>query len=295
MSRLKVEDLPVKGAVPDRRHAIDKERVRAELLGVAHTIRAGIVGEMRAEGERLVALSVRYRAGESMKKLAEEAGCARATLAARFTEMGVPLRGRSEAERVKWARLKDDPAAVERQLSKAWEAARGREVPLEERIRVAKTRYERMIYVNKGETEIADELRRRGLRVEQQLPVLSFNLDVALLGPRITVEVLGSNPKPALAKRLRERAEKLAREGWATVYVETWRREPGLSRSKDAAHRFISPRRIKPPFRPRDVAEYVIAFAEQLRRDPSARGQYRVIDGQGQPVSSPGLNPDHGA
>jgi very-short-patch-repair endonuclease len=290
MSRFKVEDLPDKGAFANL-----GDRVRAEMLAEFEAIRAEVRAEIEAEGAANMAFAARYVAGESMNQLAKEAGCARATLARRLSGMGVAIRGRSEAERLKWDRLKADPAAVERQLAKAWDAARGREVPLEERIRVAKTRYERMIYVNKGETEIADELRRRGLRVEQQLPVLSFNLDVALLDSRITVEVLGSNPKPALAKRLRERAEKLAREGWATVYVETWRREPGLARAKDASHRFVRPRRVKPPFRPGDVAEYVIAFAKELRRDPSTRGQYRVIDGQGQPVSSPGLNPDHRA
>lgn len=211
MRRLEVEDIPVERAVSDRYRRVAQK-----------ALERGRAGRLAIPG--LSTLADRYRAGESVKKLAGEAGLSRGRLTVALQEMGVPLRGRCEAERVKWARLKNDPAAVERQLSKAWEAARGREVPLEERIRVAKTRYERMIYVNNGETEIADELRRRGLRVEQQLPVLSFNLDVALLDSRITVEVLGSNPHPALAKRLRERAEKLAREGWATVYVETWRR-----------------------------------------------------------------------
>lgn len=66
----------------------------------------------------------RYLGGVSMKQLADERGVSRPTLTTAFRKRGVDIRGRSDAERLKWSRA--DRTVVERQLAAAWQAARGR-------------------------------------------------------------------------------------------------------------------------------------------------------------------------
>ena len=54
----------------------------------------------------------KYQSGMSLKQLAEQTGISRNAIRRQFMEQGVLIRGRSEAERVKWQAIKQAPDRV---------------------------------------------------------------------------------------------------------------------------------------------------------------------------------------
>lgn len=78
----------------------------------------------RVEVPDLDDLIRRYKAGTSILQLSKESGISRPVLTSRFREAGIQPRGQSEAQHLKWERIRDDPALVKRQLGAAWDAAR---------------------------------------------------------------------------------------------------------------------------------------------------------------------------
>lgn len=71
----------------------------------------------------------RYESGESLKSISDETQIGRGVLGRRFRQAGVDLRGRSEAERLKWQTIKEDPAMVRRQTRAASESVRRHPAP----------------------------------------------------------------------------------------------------------------------------------------------------------------------
>lgn len=81
--------------------------------------------------ERMPELLAEYAVGTSEKALAAKIGVTRGTMRALLIRHGARIRGRSEAETVKWAAMKHDRAAVERQCAAAWRAADARDETME--------------------------------------------------------------------------------------------------------------------------------------------------------------------
>lgn len=207
-----------------------------------------------------------YRAGTSMKQLADGAGISRPKLVREFRARGEPLRGRSAAESLKWQTLRQDRAAVVRQTRRAWEAVRGRIVPFEELCRRARTREERQIHRFLYEREVEAELVTRGVRCTPQKAVGPYNLDLALDEPRIAVEIIGcqmvSKRRAAYPKRL----EYICNAGWLLVLVVI----KGANRlGADYAR----------------IAKQIIVYAELSSRNPALRGKYGVIGRNGEPMT----------
>lgn len=84
--------------------------------------------------ENMAELLRQYREGASEKTLAAQAGVVRSTMRALLIRHGAQIRGRSEAELVKWAAIKRDRCAVERQCAAAWRAANARDDALEQAV-----------------------------------------------------------------------------------------------------------------------------------------------------------------
>lgn len=92
--------------------------------------------QMRGRGEFLALAGVKrrkpipieaiadYQGGMSEKATAQKYAVTRASLRVFLLDSGIAIRGRSDAEKVKWSALKTDRAAVERQCSAAWQAAK---------------------------------------------------------------------------------------------------------------------------------------------------------------------------
>ena len=247
-----------------------------------------------------------YRAGTSLNQLSKDFGHSRDALGRILKIRGIELRGQSDAERLKWATLKQSPALIERQLGKAWQAARDRDADLEQRIcalyqdsllssrqiaamlgasdanvrrilqanalganRIAERRafgaqglYTRN-NISPAEQPLRDELRRRGLLFVGQRRIANRNVDLALDELGVAVEI---------SRRHFSDSKNLARDRLKQIFSEHWR----LLVVYDYQRRGIDTPK---------VADQVIAFCEAARIDPAARGQYGVIDGDGQPVA----------
>lgn len=207
-----------------------------------------------------------YTAGESLKSLAARYGCDRSAIKNRLVRSGVPIRGRSEAEKEKWKRIKQDREKVVRQCGAAWEAAKS-ERSFDQTCRLAMMRYLNQSQIHAGENEIAKAIQERGLLVLQQFPVGPYNLDIAVAERGIAVEVVGTNWHPNTAVSLFKRTKYLLDCCWAVVFVFTWSAKATKA------------------FRPDLIAEQVIALAQGTGSDPSPWGKYGMVNRQGEPIS----------
>ncbi len=206
----------------------------------------------------------RYLAGASIKQLSDESGIGRNVLTRRFGLHDVPLRGRSEAERLKWRSIKTDRSAVVRQCGAAWAARTGNRDPLSRKIARARTAYENLIGARIGawEPELAAHLSSAGLDVRRQYPIGPYNVDLSLHPSRIAVEVFACKIAGQVSAK-RKRLEYIFDQGWRVVLV--W-----------------LPKRSAPDLSA--VAEKLVSLAKLKRGKPAASGQYGVIDGQAEAV-----------
>lgn len=76
----------------------------------------------------------RYTSGDSEKSIAEFFNVSRATIRRILEINNVNIRGRSDAEKLKWKKIKSTPGGVERQCKAAWEAADSIDDELEESV-----------------------------------------------------------------------------------------------------------------------------------------------------------------
>lgn len=216
----------------------------------------------------------RYESGVSVKQLAEELGTSRTPLLRLLRDRGLPVRGRSDAERLKWASLKRNPAAVRRQCSAAWKARRGSKDPRERQIARALTRYHRLTHRGANEDALADCLRERGFQVAQQFPARNYNLDIAFESERVAVELMRSNMTRRAATTSRERMEYLVNSGWCVLTI-------------------VDDPRSKLRLALGSIAQQVIAVVKLRRRRETFRGEYGMIRRDGEPLPRPRHYLDH--
>lgn len=204
-----------------------------------------------------------------MKQIAGEAGVSRTAMGRAFAGVGVEIRGRSDAERLKWAGMDSEKRAA--QVAAAHVAARGRVDTLASKLARAKTRYERLLHRGHMEDAIGRELQALGHRIDWQLPVGPYNVDIAIHGCRIAVEVSCGGGKASRRSLLPKRTQHIVDAGWTVIFVEAARggRAPSL------------------------VAERIHAISQSIGRDHASRGQYGVISGQGEALPSHGPHLDH--
>ena len=201
-----------------------------------------------------------YRSGMSMKQLSLKTGIQRSTLRRHFVSADVDIRGRSEAEGIKWAALKlKGRRAIRRQCGAAWKARRGSRDHVSVQMARARTRYLRMTHVGAFEDEIAIRLRKRGLDVRQQFPYGPYNLDIALHRDRIAVEITKSTNLP-MSPKLRKRTKSFFDGGWFLIQI-------------------LVPR---PPFDGRAVTDQIISIYESFGGLEPRPRKYWVIRGDGQ-------------
>ena len=241
----------------------------------------------------------RYRAGVSLKQLAKEAGCSRDVFYRLFRRHGVTLRNRSEAEIIKWAGIKTDPAAVAGQCGAAWQAADAKDANIERRIlslyrsgltskrAIAKQtgaglsnisrllrkhgirddarplrRAVGKIGIAGAELPLADELLKLGVDFIHQAAVGRRNLDFGFPQVRVGVEIVRRHWNDAKSLR-RERLEEIFGQGWRLFVIY------------DPNHLGIDFARC---------AQRLVAYLDQVRRQPAAPGQYGMVRGNGEPV-----------
>lgn len=222
----------------------------------------------RREIPNLDDLVQRYRSGTSFNKLANESGYSRCHLFRCFTERGEPMRGRSDAERLKWQEIKRDPERVRRQVASAQKARRGMRDTIAVRLKRAVTCYERLAHIGPWEAPIIDAICAKDRRFIPQFPIGPYNVDVAIGELGVAVEVQATYHPTGSTRP--ERIEYLLDAGWAVLIVYA-----------------IAVRTTG--FNGPAIAEQCAAFAECVSRDPSIRCQYGMIGSKGQRVTPRGF------
>jgi hypothetical protein len=224
----------------------------------------------------------RYLAGASVKQLADELHVSRGMigppasgLTRALIRAGVHMRSRSDQERIRWALLKLDPAAVERQCGAAWAAVRGSTKTDAAACKHA-TGHQINGYwknVGFGETEILRALALANIHPVPQYAFGRYNFDLALEPERIAVEIHRGHIQTTGRAGFRKRVKEILDAGWLLVFVPAVRSGTGT-------------RRDNIRFDPIAVAEQIIALRDLARRDPAAvRGRYRVIRRNGDAIA----------
>ncbi len=212
----------------------------------------------------------RYLAGESLKQLSDETGYSRPVLLRRFTEHNIPIRGRSDAEKVKWSKTKAIPGGIAKQCSAAWAACSS---PVSDKpitypehfppdlIARARGRFNAQSGIYPAERKVQRFLRKRGIKTVNQFPVGPYNLDLSLDAKPVAVEVCRESASifnsvgPGHVTSEPQRIKYLLDHGWCLIYVMHHRRRIDLS----------------------FIGDHLVALLKRARVDESMFGQYGVL------------------
>lgn len=261
------------------RHRVGQERVRAELQNrglwrtgaesralAAAKVGAAILSKSALPGDEI---AVRYVAGESVNALADAYGVSRRAIDYRLQAAGVTKRDITAANRLMMARRTPEENAANVQA--AHDAVRGTPKTIEHKSKSATTRERLRTHTSKHELELTEALRARGLDVVPQKAVGPYNVDIAT--GTVAVEVFGGgwHGYGTHRRRAPERLRYILDQGWNLVVVWT------------------SEKRY--PIGP-GASDYIVAFAKLTGENPTMRGEYRMIWGDGQDATSPGLQVD---
>jgi hypothetical protein len=202
----------------------------------------------------------RYLAGASVNALANDYGVSRNVIELRLKDRGVHLRDVTEANRLMMSRR--SPEEHQRNAEAAHRAVRGRKVPFETRCKIALARERKQLTVSPFERRLKGWLREEfGIEATPQRAVGPYNVDLA--AHPVAVEVFGGgwHSAGAHAARTPDRTRYILDQGWnlVIVWVDDSRKHPLGIRA----------------------AQYVAAFVEESRRDPTLQGEYRVVWGDG--------------
>lgn len=203
-----------------------------------------------------------YESGTSVLELSSRYGVSRYTITEILRKAGVDRRGRSEAGRVRNQRASAEERKA--QTASANRAARLRKVPQIQKLRHALQVESRAEHDSTGEEFLNLLLRGKGQQPIPQRAIGVYNVDLAMLP--VAVEVLGGGWH-AVKSVHAERTPYILDEGWHLVMVWDYQGRSALGPG---------------------AAEYLVAFLEEVRRNPPATCQYRVITGQGEVLSARG-------
>lgn len=207
-------------------------------------------------------IAAAYNAGASEYALARQYGVSRNVIARRLEQSGVQRRGPSDAGKVRVSQMTLDERRL--QVAAANRAARMRTVPQLDKFRRALQIEAEGKSGSAGESLLRDLMAERGQPGALHRAVGPYNVDLAYLP--VAVEVLGGGWHADKATHA-ERTPYILDEGWHLVMV--WDHE-GCSALGPGA------------------ADYLVAFVDEMRRQPPATCQYRVISGDGQLLAARG-------
>lgn len=200
-----------------------------------------------------------YRRGLSENRVAKKYGISRIAVRKRLIEAGVHIRGRSEAETLKWTQM--NTRQRRRQVRAAHNASRGRKAPRSELRRRAKARERGArlgrygATISPNERKLKRMLARRGIATVSQQAIGTYNCDLG--ADPVAVEVLGGQWHSTGDREARtlKRIRYFLDRGWHVVLVVI-----------TTEHRLS-----------RESAEYIATFVKRARRNPSMRREYRMI------------------
>ena len=249
----------------------------------------------------------RYQSGVSLKQLAEETGHSRCALSRILRQNNIPIRNRSDGMRARWDTEKATPDWQARLMATAWAVADARNVDVERkvvsmyragnasqaaiarRLGLAKPtvggilrkngiandrRLIRRAAGNVGgfntasqcaiETEFAAAMTVRSMDYIHQHAIGTRNVDFAFTAAGVAVEIVRRHWNDAKSLR-RERLEQIVSAGWR-LWIVYDPNQRGIA--VDAC------------------LNHLVACLDFACGNPSAPGQYWMIDSQGKPLAA---------
>lgn len=216
-------------------------------------------GLLRPQPHKLITdeIIAAYRAGEEYKSISARTGIAESVLKTRFKKLGV-LRGRIVFEPTQ--EIFDRYAAGETATDLAREASVSVNTLLRHLRAAGLARP-----ISSREEAFAKFLRERGVAFDHPLTIGPYVVDFAFREDRVAVEIdaeWGNRVRSSGHHLYAQRCEYILGAGWDLIEV----------RCRDG----IAPR----------AADYVVSYLEKTRGNPSARGEYRVVGGDGERLPS---------
>lgn len=209
-------------------------------------------------------ICARYTAGDSPAILAAAFGVSVMPILRILRERGVQMRSGSESNIIRAQRL--TPEQRQQNAAAAHAAKRGRPNAMEALDRAAVTRQARMSgRMSQTEVTIASMLRERGIDSVPQVAIGPYNCDIG--AAPVAVEIFGGkwHWHGAHIARSPQRIRHILDAGWHMLAI-----------------------RIAPVGDPltEATADYVAAYIQQARSDPSAIRQYRVVRSNGDLIAA---------
>ena len=240
----------------------------ARSLGVSYNVIARILREndipiigRKIDHPNRIGFIDRYIAGESEKSLSSEAGINRYVFRRWLKDAGISPRNRSAGMIARWVMTDSDGRAA--MLTNAHIAAKNRIDTVECKIARAITK-ERIgrDRASIGENILTNDLVSLGYSIIQQKAVGVYNIDIAIDGHPVAVEIFGGgwHASKQHISTFHERVKYLFDSGWHVIIV--W--VDGLRFPLTS-----------------DCAKYIHSFVNELSRYKPVNRQYRVILGNG--------------
>lgn len=208
-----------------------------------------------------------YVSGMSENAVAQMLGVSRSCIRTALEKAGVHIRTQGEAEALKWSQMTGEQRA--HQVAKAHRATANRTPETINGImqKNAITKAHTGAKIGFLEQEFTDAIRARGFQVIQQFPVDRYNLDLAC--GRTAIEVHANTSHPHNYPMYRKRIMYLLKAGWNVIYIKCIGKI-----DIDAA------------------TDEVCRFIDLTQRDKTFVGQYRMVRGSGELVTSLRLDGD---
>ena len=204
-----------------------------------------------------------FNNGESVYSIANRLNVSRQVVDRWLSEAGITPRNQSEAGIIRASAMTAEERSA--QAAAAHDAVRGRIVPESEKIARSKGIEQRAangaVTLSDGESAMFNWLINRGFNCTFQKSEWIYNLDIAI-SDNFAIEIFGGNWHAIKKRRIHEatRLEYLLSRGWNIVYI--W----------------------NTPVIPMDeiCADKIVEFFNFASDNPSPRGKYWVIRGDGQ-------------
>lgn len=204
-----------------------------------------------------------YQRGVSVKAMAEHFGCSRNVVVRRLDKLGLPVRSRSEAMKIRQSRMTQEERMA--LLEKAHAAARGRVHSEEECVKRAETRFAKQLGASAYQLEVKTALTARGLDFVMEFPVGKYNLDLSCHALSIAVELHGGgwHRYGRHWARRQDRLENVLGAGWNLI--EVWMvGGPGWDSER--------------------VADQVVAISQGIGPDPAPGCKHWMLSCNGEPA-----------
>lgn len=215
----------------------------------------------------------RYISGESVLALSKAFKLERTVIDRRLRQAGVHIRNGSEANIIRMSRM--TPAEIIKLTEACHNAVRGSHKSLKAKRNYAITRESRpWLSASLSEYRMSQMLFNMGVATIPQKAIGVYNVDLAIEKPRIAVEIYGGHWHIS-QKHIRlhkERTPYILNAGWSLIIVWIDNRANPLRQS---------------------AADYIVAFMQSRSLDKTSVSEYRMIRGNGQPVSGCGTDFDY--